>query len=124
MIATDLLVWWYSAGWMRLMHNAATRIQRVTDFFSVTLLFGTLFDPFRQIDAGKVHGTPQEELRAFGNRLFSRIIGFFIRSITIIIGLFLAMLMTIIGLLQMIIWPLMPVLPVIGLIAALAGWGL
>lgn len=124
MIATDLLAWWYGTGWMRLMHKAASRIQGVFDFFSVTLLLGTLFDPFRQIDAGKVQGSPQEQLKAFGNRLFSRIIGFFIRSITVICALVCAVVMTVVGLAQMIIWPLLPVMPILGVVAALAGWTL
>ena len=124
MIAADLLAWWYGVGWMKLVHGAAARIERVMDFFSVKLLLGTLFDPFRQIDAGKVRGTPQEQLRAFGNRLFSRVVGFFIRTVTIICGVFCAVVLTLVGLLQLLLWPLLPALPVIGLIVALTGWTL
>lgn len=124
MIAADLLTWWYGVGWMRLVHGAAARIQHVLDFFSVTLLLGSLFDPFRQIDAGKVQGSPQQQLQAFGNRLFSRVVGFFIRSVTIICGVICAIFITLFGLVQLLLWPLLPVLPILGLVAALAGWTL
>jgi hypothetical protein len=81
-----------------------------------------LFDPFRQIDAGKVHGSLQQQMQAFGNRLFSRIIGAVVRFITIIVGLIVALFLTIAGLLQLILWPLVPLLPIIGLIVGLTGW--
>ncbi|MGH7157954.1 MAG: hypothetical protein ACREGD_02650 [Candidatus Saccharimonadales bacterium] len=124
MTVADLFAWWYGIGWTRVMHGVAARIQGVMDFFSVTLLLGTLFDPFRQIDAGQVRGTPQEQLRAFGNRLFSRIVGFFIRSVTILCGLVSAAVMTVAGLVQLLLWPLLPALPLLGVIAAFAGWTL
>jgi len=124
MIVADLLSWWYGTGWMRLVHGAAARIEGVMEFFSVKLLVGTLFDPFRQIDAGRVRGTPQEQLRAFGNRLFSRIVGFFIRSVTIICGVICAVIITLAGLVQLLVWPLLPALPLFGVVAMLAGWTL
>ncbi len=124
MILAELFLWWYTTGWVRLVHKAGTRIQSVLDFFSVSLLFNTLFDPFRQIDASRVHGTPQEELRAFGNRLFSRIVGFFVRSFTIAVGGICAVLVVLLGLVQLLVWPLLPLTPLIGLLATMAGWTL
>jgi len=121
MIITEVLTWWYTTGWMHLVHRAGGRIQNVLDFFSVNLLVGTLFDPFRQIDAGKVRGSLQEELRAFGNRTFSRIVGFFIRTVTIVAGIICTVVITIVGLLQLLLWPLLPLMPLIGLLIALTG---
>ena len=124
MILAEVFAWWYTTGWMRLVHGAGARIQSVVDFFSIPILLATLFDPFRQIDAGKVHGSLQDELRAFGNRLFSRIVGFFIRTITVMCGLVCVALITIVGLLQLLLWPLLPLAPIIGFIVTLAGWTL
>ncbi len=124
MILAEVFAWWYTTGWMRLVHRAGETIQGVMDFFSVSLLLGTLFDPFRQIDAGRVRGSLQEELRAFGNRLFSRIVGFFVRSITIICGLFCVVVVTIFGLLKLILWPLLPLTPLLGFVGAALGWTL
>lgn len=122
MILAEVFAWWYTTGWTRLIHGAGDRIGVVLEFFSVGLLLKTLFDPFRQIDAGSVRGSLQAELQAFGNRLFSRIVGFFMRTITIFVGLLSAIVVTIVGLLQLILWPLLPLLPVAGIIAALSGW--
>lgn len=124
MILAEVFAWWYTTGWTRLVHSAGTRIGVVLEFFSVGLLAKTLFDPFRQIDAGRVRGSLQAELQAFGNRTFSRVVGFVMRSITIFAGLVCATLVTVFGLLQLVLWPLLPLLPIIGIIAAVAGWGL
>jgi hypothetical protein len=119
-----LLSWWYTAGWHRLAHGAAERIGTGLEFFSVGLLLRTLFDPFRQIDAGKVRGSLQQQMQAFGNRLFSRVIGAVVRTFTILAGLIVAFLLTIFGLVQLLVWPLVPLLPLFGLLAALMGWTL
>lgn len=124
MVLAELFAWWYTTGWMRLVHGAGARVQAVLDFFSVKLLLGTLFDPFRQIDAGRVRGPLQDELRAFGNRTFSRIVGFFIRSVTIICGLICVVVITLVGLIQLIAWPLLPLAPVAGVVATAMGWTL
>jgi hypothetical protein len=121
-MVTAVFTWWYTTGWSRLVHSIANRIGSSMEFFSVGLLMRTLFDPFRQIDAGKVHGSLQQQMQAFGNRLFSRIIGAVVRFITIIVGLIVALFLTIAGLLQLILWPLVPLLPIIGLIVGLTGW--
>lgn len=117
----SLFVWWYTAGWSALIHRIAERIGGVSEFFSVGLLFKTLFDPFRQIDAGRVRGSLDAELRAWGNRLFSRFVGAFMRLIMIIVGLAGLLAMSVIGLIQLIIWPFIPLLPLVGLL--LMVWG-
>jgi hypothetical protein len=124
MILAEVFTWWYTTGWTRLIHAAGNRVAGALEFFSVSLLLKTLFDPFRQIDAGKVRGSLDAELRAFGNRLFSRVVGFFVRTITIFAGLVTATFVMIFGLIQLVVWPLLPMLPLIGLIAMLAGWTL
>jgi hypothetical protein len=84
------------------------------EFFSVKLLLGTLFDPFRQIDAGGVRGALQVQMRAFFDRTFSRFVGFFVRTAVILFGLTVACTILIVGVVQLLVWPLLPVLPVIG----------
>lgn len=124
MILAEVFAWWYTTGWTRLIHAAGNRVTAVLEFFSVSLLLKTLFDPFRQIDAGRVRGSIDAELRAFGNRLFSRIVGFFVRTITIFAGMVTATFVLLFGLLQLVFWPLLPLLPVLGVVAMLAGWTL
>ena len=124
MILAEVFAWWYTTGWTRLIHAAGGRIAATLEFFSVSLLIKTLFDPFRQIDAGSVRGSLQAEMKAFGNRLFSRVVGFFVRTTTIFAGLITAAFVLLFGLIQLVLWPLLPLLPLFGLLAMLAGWTL
>lgn len=107
---------------MKLMARVGHRIVAVLDSFSVGLLMRTLFSPFKQISAGAVQGPADVKMRAFGDRLFSRIFGAVIRSVFIMIGLVGAMLAALLGLVQITIWPLVPVLPLVGLALTLIGW--
>lgn len=119
------LRWWYTAGWSGLVGRVGRRIDRVMESFSVTLLLGSLFDPFRQIDAGSSVGSAFDaQLRAFGNRLFSRAFGAVVRSLFIVIGLLAALLVAIVGVLQIVLWPVVPFFPLLSIIAAILKVGL
>lgn len=119
----SLLSWWYGLGWAKLMQMVGSRIRGVLDAFSVGQLAGSLFAPYRQISAGPVRGTVGDQLRAFGDRLFSRIMGAVIRSILILVGLFFAAVISAVGGLLIAAWPLLPVLPVIGAFLMQVGIG-
>jgi hypothetical protein len=122
MILSALFSWWYGAGWSRVAHTTTEQIDAVMEFFSVGLLARTLFDPFRQISAGQVRGSLPEQFRAWGDRTFSRVVGFVVRSMFIGIGCLGAVLVGLYGLGRLLLWPLLPVLPALGLIALAIGW--
>ena len=86
MFIAGMISWWYSVGWKRAAVDVWESIERLYDTFSLGLLLKTLFAPWRQISAGKVRGPIGVQLRAFFDRLVSRIIGGFIRIITLLIG--------------------------------------
>lgn len=114
-----LVSWWYTAGWAGLMSGAVNRSSRVLETFSVSLLLGSLFDPFRQISAGTTRGTSFDaQLRAFGDRLFSRLFGAAVRSIFILIGFTASGAVFVGGLVMLFVWPLIPLFPVIGVVLA------
>lgn len=114
-----LVSWWYTAGWAGLTGGAVNRSSRLLETFSVSLLLGSLFDPFRQISAGQVRGGGFDaQLRAFGDRLFSRLFGAVVRSIFILIGLTASGAVIVGSLLLMLIWPLVPFFPFIGIALA------
>lgn len=117
-----LFSWWYGAGWARLVGRIGTRMQVMLETFSVALLLRTLFDPFRQISAGQVRGSFDMQLRAMGDRLFSRVFGAVVRGLFILIGLIAALLVGLFGLLELLTWPLIPFLPVIGIVLMALGW--
>jgi hypothetical protein len=124
MLAIALFSWWYTTAWKDLARRIERRIQRTLDFFSVGLLFRTLFDPFRQIAAGSVKGSVDAQFRAWADRTFSRFFGAAVRSLFIIIGLFSMVLSMIIGFIQLLIWPCIPLLPLIGIAGMTMGWTL
>lgn len=122
MILVETAAWWYAAGWAALARRAGRRVKTTLGYFSVGLLAKTLFDPFRQIDAGRARGSLQAQWHAFGDRLVSRIIGAGVRTVVIFAGLVSALVIGVVGLVQLVIWPLVPLLPIIGIALAAMGW--
>jgi hypothetical protein len=118
MMIVALFSWWYGAGWARAAGRIGSRMQTMLETFSVALLLRTLFDPFRQISAGQVRGSFDAQLRAFGDRLFSRLFGAVVRSLFICIGLVSALLAGLIGIVELIVWPVVPFFPFIGIALA------
>ncbi len=121
LLVVELLRWWYTAGWRQRAGRIAVQLEGTIDYFSMDLLLKTLFAPFRQISAGKVDGSLEVKLRALVDKLFSRVIGAFVRTLIIIIGAIVILLQVIIGLLILLGWALLPLLPVAGLILSVKG---
>jgi hypothetical protein len=116
MIVILCLRWWYSAGWQWVFKSVLVeRSEWIKETFSVDDLLRTLFAPFRQTYAGRIKGPLGVQIRAFFDRLISRVIGFIVRSFLLImavIGFFIVLLLAIVTLL---IWPLIPLLPLAGI---------
>lgn len=122
MIFTDLLIWWYGPGWRAELQKVAVRTKGILEAFSVRLLAGSLFAPFKQIDAGRVRGPVQVQFRAWFDRTFSRVFGFFVRSLVIFTGCLAAFIVGIGSIVLSIVWLVVPILPILGLVLAVAGW--
>jgi hypothetical protein len=122
MFLVGILSWWYGEGWLNRLRLIKERLASSVDFFSIGLLITTLFAPFRQISAGKVGGPLEYRFRAFIDRLISRFIGAMIRSFMIIIGALAILLQSLYSALELVLWPLAPLFPVIGLILMVTGW--
>lgn len=117
-----MLSWWYTTGWARVAKRVGMRITATLETFSVGLLLGTLFSPFRQISAGAGRGGSLDvQLRAFGDRLFSRVFGALVRSLFVLIGCVASLVVALFGSVLLVAWPLMPLTPVIGIGLAVAG---
>lgn len=114
MVILSLFSWWYTTGWLTLMRKCGDRIQHFLKFFSVGMLVGSLFAPFRQISVGRVEGPINVQLSAWVDRLFSRIIGAIVRSFLIVIGLASTAVLSLVCLAIIIVWPLLPAAPLIG----------
>lgn len=92
------------------------------DYFSFDLLLRTLFAPFRQISAGRVNGPIGLQFRAWLDRLVSRFVGAMVRSAVLIAGIVAVLFAGVIAVVQLVLWPILPLAPVIGAILAIAGW--
>lgn len=126
MLPIALFSWWYTTAWTDLAHAIERRFRRALEFFSVGLLMRTLFDPYRQIAAvkGSNKGAIDAQFRAWTDRSFSRMIGAVVRSIFIVTGGATAGFVLIIGFFQMVVWPCIPLLPLIAVAGLVSGWSL
>lgn len=116
------LGWWYGDGWRLQLAHTLARLGRMTDAYSFRLLAATLFSPFRQISAGRVEGPIGLQLRAWLDRLISRFIGAGIRLVVMAAGGIVLLVVLLAGLVQLVVWPLLPLAPVIGVVLWLNGW--
>ena len=117
-----LLGWWYTAGWKKLITRRIDGLASTADYFSIGLLASTLFSPFRQISAGNVRGPIALQMRAFFDKLISRIIGSIARLILIVVGVIAMIVQAVFAGVSIIAWAFVPLLPFIGAIVAFVGW--
>ena len=99
-----------------------SRLVDSSDYFSIGLLVSTLFSPFRQISAGSVSGPLAMQMRAVVDRTISRLIGAVARFGLMLFGIVFIVIQTVISALILVIWVIVPSLPIIGLIMAIIGW--
>lgn len=122
MFLVGILSWWYGDGWRQRVGLIRERLARTLDFFSISLLLRTLFSPFRQISAGKTAGPIGVQMRAFFDKLTSRLIGAAVRFFMIAAGVVIILLHASWGLVVLVGWALVPLLPVAGILAFSIGW--
>lgn len=123
MFFTSLFGWWYGKGWRGQFGLVFERLAKTSDFFSISLLAKSLFAPFRQISAGNLGSSAPIGVRfqAFLDKLFSRFMGAIVRMIVIILGFLALLLSAVLGLGWLLVWPLMPFLPIIGFLVSVTG---
>lgn len=121
MLLISLVQWWYGDGWRQRAAMARDRLAGTLDYFSIELLIQTLFSPFRQISAGGVDGPLAVKMRAFADRMISRVIGGMIRSVLLVIGVVTIALQVVLSGVLLVAWAFVPVLPVVGLVLAVVG---
>ena len=112
--------WWYGAGWIGVVHSFGPRLQTTADTFSVSQLLRTLFAPWRRIITYP-GASFQDKLRAWGDNLFSRTVGFVVRLLFLLVA-GIAVLLTVVGTaLELALWPLLPIaVPVLLILGVVA----
>ena len=93
----------------------------MADSFSIGLLFKTLFQPFRQISATDGRKTTAGE--KIVDALVSRLVGFIVRIFIIIAGAISLILLAIGGVVLGLLWPAIPLMPLVG-VAISSIWGI
>ena len=117
MFMVDLVSWWYFRGWSIFLSGLKKKLGDTFDTFSIGEMFRTLFKPYRQISAV----TDGTAISSAIDKLISRFVGMFARLILIIAGIIALILEAIIGLAITVIWPVVPILPVAGILLAVFG---
>ena len=117
MAIIDMLSWWYTTGWGVFTRKLGNLFASLADFFSISSLLRTLFQPYRQISAGETsaNASLDSKFHAFIDRLISRCVGFVSRLLIITVS-------GTIGIVTIVIWPLIPCLPIAGIILTCTGF--
>lgn len=121
LLVTNLLRWWYTDGWRQRVFWVSHRLDAALDYFSIDLLLKTLFAPYRQISAGKVDGPLEVQLRALIDKLFSRVIGAFIRLVILLVGVVVIVMQLLVGIVVLVVWAAVPLLPFLGFALSITG---
>ncbi|MBR3229033.1 hypothetical protein IKF67_02260 [Candidatus Saccharibacteria bacterium] len=123
MAIAEMFLWWYSQGWGVFVGKIKDFFISIADFFSMDSLVRTLFKPYRQISAetANVNSSLDLKFHMFLDRLISRIVGFFSRLILLLVGVILMICGGICGLVLIIIWPVIPFLPIVGIVLTVMG---
>ncbi len=125
MIIVLCLRWWYSAGWQWAWRRmVADKVQWILEAFSTTDMMRTLFAPYRQTFAGNVNGSIGDHLRGLVDNFISRVIGMLVRLFLIIISAGFVLVVFLFGTVFLVLWPLIPFLPVISILLFVGGVGL
>ena len=123
MAITEMFLWWYSSGWKVFVDKLKAALSSITDFFSMGSLVRTLFKPYRQISAETARDGASLDIKfhMFLDRLISRIVGFFSRLTLLLVGIIIIIFGGIISFILVILWPIIPLLPIVGIVLTAMG---
>ena len=109
MLIGSFFSWWYGPGWRHALNSFGLRIKGLSELFSVQQLLRTVFQPWRRIVT--VPGSSfEDKLRAWGDNLVSRGIGFVVRSAVLLAAAITITAVSVVTAGEIIVWPLVPIL--------------
>jgi len=109
MLISSFFIWWYGDGWKQVFSSIGLRTKAVASSFSVRQLSSTLFAPWKRIISSPGDSL-DDKMRAMVDNLFSRAIGFVVRSIVLLSALVCVFVVLILTLIEIVLWPLIPLL--------------
>ncbi len=114
----SLFDWWYGAGWAGVVRSTQRRLAKLAGMFSIAILLRTLFSPWKRIITYP-GASIDTKLKAFGDNLVSRCIGFTIRFFVLIAAAVMFVLLGFAGLLELVAWPLVPLAGIVLIVKGL-----
>lgn len=118
MFMLGLFSWWYGAGWAGVLKSSGRRLHNLADSFSIGILLRTLFAPWRRIVSYPRAGL-EAKLRAMGDNLVSRCIGFTMRFFVLLAAAVSFVVLAAVSLIEIVVWPLVPIAAVALLVKGL-----
>lgn len=120
MIVFELFAWWYGAGWIMAARNIGRMLAGISRLFSIPILMRTLFAPWKRIIT--LPGASLDaKLRAYGDNIVSRAVGFTVRFLVLLTALLLVAFALVFGILGFVLWPFVPVGAVLLVIQGIIG---
>ncbi len=117
MLVLSFFSWWYGRGWKMVLDSFGPRLKNVAINFSVAQLLRTLFQPWRRI-ISYPGASLDAKIRAWGDNLVSRAIGFVVRFCVLVAALFTFIFVALFTVVEVIVWPLLP----LAVPGCLIGW--
>ena len=116
----ELVVWWYGSGWVEAWKDCFSWVKKVQHFFSIDVLLGSLFAPWKRIVS--IPGRSlDEKFRAAIDNLVSRVIGFCVRIIVLTTAVVMIVVAAVVGVTLATLWPLVPFLAIGLIVLGVAG---
>lgn len=107
MLVLQMFVWWYGPGWKAAAKSIGRGVGGISRLFSIPILLRTLFAPWKRI-VSYPGSSLDAKLRAYGDNIVSRAIGFVVRLLVLLTALVMSGLAAVAGLLSFVLWPLVP----------------
>ncbi len=121
MLASGLISWWYLDGYKLFASKLWTKLGDTIDLFSIGSLLKTLFAPYRQISANETGDSIDAKILAFVDRLVSRMVGGVARIMIVFCGIVVITIQFVGSILSLLVWPILPLLPVVFIVLFFAG---
>ncbi len=121
MLASGLISWWYLDGYKLFASKLWTKLGDTIDLFSIGSLLKTLFAPYRQISANETGDSIDAKILAFVDRLVSRMVGGVARIMIVLCGIVVITIQFVGSILSLLVWPILPLLPVVFIVLFFAG---
>ena len=119
MFAVQMLGWWYGEGWKATAKNISKSVNGISRLFSVPILVRTLFAPWKRI-VTYPGASLDAKLRAYGDNIVSRAVGFAVRFLVLLTTLVLTLFILVFGVVCCVIWPLLPLLAIALIVKGIA----